>query len=266
MTASATAVYAYCVVRSVRRPAGARTPRGVPGATRPDAAAVARGLWIVTADVPVDVYGPAALEPRLSDLSWVSEVAVGHEAVVEHFARARGATVLPMKLFTMFSSFDKAAAGMRERRSAIESALRRVAGCEEWGIRISRASATARRRTRQPPSAARAAAGPVTGAAFLAARRDARETDRAAHAAQMEAAGQAFDALARLSRDSRLREGRAEPGSNPPLLEGAFLVTAKSRSRFKTAVRRQAAVCAAAGAHVTLTGPWPAYNFVGDPA
>jgi hypothetical protein len=46
------------------------------------------------------------------------------------------------------------------------------------------------------------------------------------------------------------------------VLEAAFLVTAGARARFKAEARKQAAACAAAGAELTLSGPWPAYNFV----
>jgi hypothetical protein len=49
---------------------------------------------------------------------------------------------------------------------------------------------------------------------------------------------------------------------NPPILEAAFLVPASARARFKLEARRQAGACAAAGADMTLTGPWPAYSFV----
>src|SRR4030095_1132244 len=50
---------------------------------------------------------PRALAARLRELAWVAEVAVPHETVVEHFSRARGAVVIPAKLFTMFSSLEK---------------------------------------------------------------------------------------------------------------------------------------------------------------
>jgi hypothetical protein len=39
-------------------------------------------------------------------------------------------------------------------------------------------------------------------------------------------------------------------------------VAAANRDRFTRAARREAVACAKAGAQMTLTGPWPAYNFV----
>ena len=252
-----TAVYLYCVVRAARRPTLARVPAGLPGATRPEARQVTSSLWLITAGVPLDVYGPAALEPRLRDLGWVSETALAHEAVVEHFSKSRNAVVIPTRLFTMFSSIEKAVANVEAGKAGIERGMRHIAGSEEWGVRI----------TRQAPTRAATAAGPAprptTGAAFLAARKDARDASANVRAATLAAAEDTFTRLGRHARDAQRRPRREEPGSNPPILEAAFLVTSAARARFKAEAKRQAAVCAAVGADLTLTGPWPAYNFIG---
>jgi hypothetical protein len=256
--ANQSAVYLYCVVKSARRPAVARVPDGVSGATPPAAHAAARGLWLIAADVPLSEYGPGKLEPRLQNLDWVATTAVAHEAVVEHFARIKNAAVIPAKLFTLFSSFDKAVADVAARRGAIERVMKRIAGCEEWGIRVTRRL--------DVPAPEETKAANVSGAAFLAARKAARDRTANARSAALAAAQTAFEALADRSRDARARPRRPEPGTNPPILEAAFLVAASSRARFKSEARRQAAACASAGADLTLTGPWPAYNFVGAPS
>lgn len=257
MAKSATAVYLYCVVRAARKPALARVPRGLPDATRPEAHRLSSALWLITAEVPLDLYDPSHLEPRLRDLGWVSDIALAHEAVVEYFARAKGSVVVPMKLFTMFSSMDKAAADVAAGRTAIERAMRRIAGCEEWGVRIAR----------RPGAAVSAgAARPATGAAFLAAKKAARDAAANVRAASLAAADTAFGRLSRLAKAAHQRPRREEPGSNPPILEAAFLVTARARARFKAEAKRQAALCSRAGAGLTLTGPWPAYNFIDSEA
>ena len=254
------AVYLYCVVRAARKPSTASVPPGLQGGTTPEAAALGAGLWLVTSDVPLDVYGPGRLEPKLQDLDWVAEVAVAHEGVIEHFARMKTATVVPMKLFTMFSSRERAIADLSRRRAQLAAVIRRVAGCEEWGIRVTRSSV--------PPvvarggRTARAGGDPATGAAFLAARRDARDAAKAARGEAAAAAQSAFGRLTHVARDSHVREPGPQGGSNPPILEAAFLVPAKARARFKAEAKRQAAACAAAGADMTLTGPWPPYSFV----
>jgi hypothetical protein len=72
--------------------------------------------------------------------------------------------------------------------------------------------------------------------------------------------------LRRLARDARVRETRREAGSNPPILDAAFLVPASSRRRFTAEARIQSAALARAGADLVLTGPWPAYTFVASGA
>lgn len=261
MMSATSAVYLYCLVRAARQPSVARVPSGLDGATRPEPVKAAARLWLIAADVPLDIYGPSRLEPRLRDLEWVSQAAVAHERVVEHFARMRGTTVLPMKLFTMFSSADKAVSDVRARRVSLERAMRHIAGCEEWGIRVTRSvtesMSRASRRTSKSTGGFHKG-----GTAFLVARKDARDAARAARVEAITAADRAYARLRRFARDARRRERRPEPGLNPPLLEAAFLVTTAARPRFKAEARRQAVACASAGAGITLSGPWPAYNFV----
>lgn len=252
MTRANTALYVYCIVRSAKRPPLARVPAGLPGAARPAIYALARSLWLAVADVPLDLYGPSRLEPRLRDLDWVARAAVAHESVVEHFSKRRGAAVIPMKLFTLFSSLDRAVADVSARRAAIDRTMGRIAGAEEWGVRI----------FRQPQAPSDAMRRPISGADFLRARRDARDVAASLRTAAADAADRAFDRLRRAAREARVRDARKEPGANPPMLDAAFLVAVSGRARFRAEAKRQAAALAAAGAELSLTGPWPAYNFV----
>ena len=72
----------------------------------------------------------------------------------------------------------------------------------------------------------------------------------------------AYELWPPLARDVRRRSDIPDGASTPPLLEAAFLVPASSALAFKAAAKRLAARGAAAGTELTLTGPWPAYNFV----
>lgn len=249
------AIYLYCLVKSARRPATSRVPPGLPGASRPEAMDASNGLWLIVAEAPLDTYGSGALEKHLADMDWVGRIALAHEEVVEAFARRAGATVIPMKLFTMFSSRERALADLAGRRREIDAVMRRIAGAEEWGVRVMRGGAVA---VATAPTAPRAR----SGSAFLAAKKQARDAAREAGRAAAEAADAAYRRLARLSRAARRRELEPGAGGRPPLLDAAFLVAAARRASFTRAARREAAACAEAGATMTLSGPWPAYNFV----
>src|SRR5262245_32742452 len=111
-----TAVYLYAVVNASTRLRAGRAPKGPPGSTPPTAVQVSASLWLVVSQVPLDLYGPEPLQAALRDMQWVADAALAHEAVVEHFSRTKGSTAIPMKLFTMFSTLDRALGEMRSRR------------------------------------------------------------------------------------------------------------------------------------------------------
>jgi hypothetical protein len=237
-----------------------RMPSGVPAATPPEPVHVANSLWAIAADVPLDQYGPESLPDRLRDMTWVADIAVAHEAVVERVASAKGAAVVPMKIFTMFSSRDRALADLKARRKEIASIVRRIRGCAEWGVRV----------TRRLPRAGRSAspnrrAAPASGTAFLVAKKRARDEAQESAIKAADAAESAFLNLSKLARASH-RRNAPEGATTPPLVDAAFLVPTSAQAGFRAAVRRHASLCRKAGADVTLTGPWPAYNFVQEEA
>jgi hypothetical protein len=244
------ATYLYCIVHASKAPSTTRSPQGLPDATRPSASALAPSFWLVTAAVPLDVYGPEALESSLRRVQWVTDVALEHESVVEHFARQQQATVIPMKLFTMFSSEALALAETRSQLRYLKGVVRRIAGCEEWGVRITRRRATARPARRSKVA---------SGTEFLNAKKAARDEALHEAGASTEAAELAYTTLSRIARDSHRRDA-PEGATTPPLLDAAFLVPADRRRRFKAAVKKLSE--SSAETIVTLTGPWPSYNFI----
>lgn len=249
-----TATYLYCIVHRDASPVTTKAPHGLPGATQPAVAAVANSYWLVAAAVPLRSYGPGQLEASLKDVDWVTGVAVAHESVVEFFARQAGATVIPMKLFTMFSSEKRAVSETRSRLRDIDDVVSRIAGCEEWGVRITyQGSPSSRRSGRQGRSS--------SGTAFLKAKKAARDAAQRSMGTAAEHAEQAYTTLAAIARDARRRRENPAGATSPPLLDAAFLVPADGRSRFKAAVKKLAAASADA-TQFTLTGPWPSYNFI----
>lgn len=205
---------------------------------------------MVAAHVPLAGYSEAHIARGLRDLDWVSDRALAHEAVVEHFMRARA--VVPMKLFTIFTSDTRALAHVQRRR--IDRIVARVGGCAEWGVRVTldRMPATAR------PSRAR------SGRAFLETRRRERTADRVLLGGGARDASRAFQRLRRRARAARRRPAmRGAPGAARLLLDAAFLVPAREGAAFRTAVAALAREMAPRGYGVTLTGPWPPYNFIG---
>lgn len=249
-----TGTYLYCIVHSSAAPVTTKAPHGLPGATAPVVAAVANSYWLVTAGVSLRSYGPGPLEASLRDVQWVTDVAVAHESVVEFFARQAGATVIPMKLFTMFSSEKRAVSETRSRLRDIDDVVGRIAGCEEWGVRITyQATASPCPPERQTKS---------SGTAFLKAKKAARDAAQGSLGKATERAESVYTTLAAIAREARRRQDTPVGATSPPLLDAAFLVPSGSRSRFKATVKKLAVAASADGTQMTLTGPWPSYNFI----
>src|SRR5689334_21577818 len=98
------------------------------------ALAVEKGLWLMVSTVPTSEYGEAALARSLQNLDWVGRQALAHEAVVERFLSAQA--VLPMQLFTMFTSDERAVEHITRSRARILKILKRVERQVEWGVRL----------------------------------------------------------------------------------------------------------------------------------
>jgi hypothetical protein len=252
------ATYAYCVVESAEAPDLRRAPEGLPGCGPVRALDAGGGLWILAADAPLFAYGEAAVDRGLKDLEWVSLRAVAHQRVVEH-AMGLGA-VLPMKLLTLFHGDDRARAHVAGRRRALRRLVGRVRGRREWGVRMSLDPRAAGRTVRT--GAAAAGRGASRGTAYLL--RKTRERTLAVNLLRdaRQAATEAFEALAAPAADAR----RRPPAAEGLVLDAAYLVADTDLKRFQQVARRLEARMRKQGLRLTVTGPWPAYNFVGESA
>jgi hypothetical protein len=249
------ATYLYCLVHRPTAPSLAKAPAGLPGMGAPRAVALGPSLWLVVADAPLDRYAGPAIDRRLHDLDWVSACALAHEAVVEHAATL--GTAVPMKLFTLFTTEARALGHIRRRRRALAGVIRRIAGRQEWGVRIRTGAAPARPgRHAHVPRA-------VSGTQFLM--RKQREADARRRRATPAAppVRQALGALGRISDGARRRAIPPEASRVSGLVADAvFLVATRESPRFLEAVDRTTRSLAGQGFDLTLTGPWPPYHFI----
>jgi hypothetical protein len=255
--ATDTVTYVYCVVAAKRRPVIASALKGLPGTGRVRLLDVDAGLFAAVADAPRDRYSAAAIRRGLSDLEWVSRAAVGHERVVESFIGE--AAVLPMKLFTIFTSEARTIEHVRSQGGRIQTLVKRVANHQEWGVRVTldRSRAVAKASTVQDREA--------SGAAYLVRKKKRRDAaiELVAHARETVAA--LYDRLAARSRLAKRRPaGELSAQGGPMLLDAAFLVPRARAASFRALVTRDARALARGGYSLTISGPWPPYTFVED--
>jgi hypothetical protein len=214
--------------------------------------------WLAIADVPLDQYGGAAIDAQLSNLDWVARAAVAHEAVVESFGSAPA--VLPMKLFTMYASDERALDDLARKHERIATLIDRVANHREWGVRVQldRVPATS---SRTQTSRGRPA---ISGTSYLTQKKAQKQArlELALHASEVVA--DLYEALSACATDARRRGARDLTPEGSLLLDAAFLIPERRTTRFQRAVERHARVLARNGYQLRLTGPWPAYSFMQD--
>ena len=258
--------YVYCLVAGDREPSLGRAPRGVPGVgavrllpvklTAKDRR-MSGGQWLVVGSAPFDRFGEEPLNKKMSDLEWVSKAAMAHETVVESFVGMT--SVLPMKLFTIFDTDERARQNVEQDGRRIERLLTRLAKRDEWGVRVLLDRARAASRSAPRSSKIR------SGAEYLAAKkaRQDQAAELATHAQETittlyRALGDAADAATRRAAGDWSVEGHSL------LLDAAFLVRRARARAFRSLVARHARQLDPKGYIVDLTGPWPPYSFLQD--
>jgi hypothetical protein len=244
-----TGCYLYAVVRS-----SAAAPEGTGLRAAPLLTVEDRGLSAVVSAVDLDEFGEDGLRRHMEDITWLEEVARGHDDVVRRLAD-HGA-VAPLRLATICLDEDGVRSRLGEWHDELDAALRRVEGRAEWSVKLYVDRPDAAPGAREPVSRE-----PGAGAAYL--RRKQTESRR-----RQEAGQQATDAAERLhavaadhavaSRRLQPQDPRLTGEAGTMLLNGAYLVPADDDSFV-------AAVDGFATQHpdlrVVVQGPWPPYSF-----
>ena len=227
------------------------------GAVRPLSAA---GLTALVGSVAESEFGEAALRQNLEDLDWLERTARAHHEVIETVAKER--PVVPMRLATVYSSDETAARMLLERAADLRQALTRLAGRSEWGVKAYLAIPDDGADGPQP-EVGEPSTGP--GAAYLRRRRDQLAAHRDARQDAVASAQAVHVDLDRLSASARLyppQSAEIAGHCGSMVLNAAYLVADDRAEEFGAAVTGLAARHGTL--QLTLTGPWPAYSFVGQ--
>ncbi len=225
------------------------------------------GLTAIVGSVPLAEFAEEALRRKLDDMASLEAIVRAHHGVVD--ALARLSVVLPARLGTLYRDDEAVSAMLAQRAPALSTALRRVTGRAELGVK-------AYARPRDPGAAENAAGNAegnpaggedTPGMAYLRRRR-AQLT--AAEEAQRKALADADCVHAALSRAAvaarrhRPQDPRLAGKRERMVLNGAYLVDRRDLTRFADTV-----------GHLTgryrdleleLTGPWPPYSFTVEEA
>jgi hypothetical protein len=236
-------------VHSAKAPSLRGVPDSVPGAGVPRLLLIHGDIWAVVADAPLERFTGDALQQEMQDVEAISRHAVAHASVVEFLFRR--APVIPLKLFTLFSSDEKVRAHVRSRLAALKRMFAAVRGLEEWGVRIVAGDVEAE-----------SARTLDSGRDYLQLKKRLHEQTVAPPRATIRAVHGALRSLGRIASKTR-KQTFPPPGRGRPFVGGAsFLVTTKRRAAWEKQVARLEAALAEQGHRLDVSGPWPPYHFV----
>lgn len=95
---------------------------------------VHEGLAAMVEAVSPSEFSPEVLEQRLGSVEWVAGIARRHEAMLETIMQS--APVIPARLCTLFSHVNAVEQLLAERAVKLSATLDRIAGAEEWSVKM----------------------------------------------------------------------------------------------------------------------------------
>jgi hypothetical protein len=254
--AVATGLYVYGVTAPGELPADEQA--GIDGAHPVELVHVG-DLAAIVSRVDLEEFGEEALAERVSDLPWLAEKAVAHEAVVERVA-GEARPVLPFRFGTIYLDDEQLETRLRSEAEALHAALRRVEGKVELAVHGVLDRAHALRAAEAEHAAAPSTAG--AGTAYLQRRKLERDLEDELDERGARLGASVHEELAAAAAEAVLNRPRApEEDGELPVLNGAYLVARSEVDSFAERVRRLDE--REDGLRLELSGPWPPYNFVG---
>lgn len=225
----------------------------------------ADGVAAVVGDVSSEIYAAEKLDARLADLAWVGERGVAHEIVLTWFAD-RG-PVIPLSLFSLHRDEQRVRERLGQHAPRLRELLTRLAGRQEWGVKVRRIDATLAAHLELLSPRLRALAQEMESAPpgrrfLLAKKRDAMRGEEL-RAVSADTARRVFEELeASAERSTRLAVvANAAEAERPLVLHGAFLVPQAEFATFQQRLSEAAHRYGSLGFEFEFTGPWPAYHF-----
>jgi len=254
------AVYVYGVAWAGEGADGAAGEEGVAGGNPPHRLEH-MDLAAITSIVPLAEFGEEGLHENLNDVVWLEQVARRHEAVLA--AARREATVVPLRLCTIYRDEDHVREMLEREHPVFASALERLRGKTEWGVKV----------IAEPGAFERAVAGHDAdeagrvspGLAYIEGKqRKAKAREDAERIADewAESVHARASALAREALLNPVQSREASGYEGEMLLNGVYLVDDDNADEFSRLVDELEEEYRSHGVSVELTGPWPPYNFV----
>jgi hypothetical protein len=241
-----------------------RAPEGVDDT--PLDACIEGGLAAVASRLD-EHYSPDEIERGTENVEWLAPRAVAHDRVLTWMSDH--GPVVPLPIFSLFSSEDAVRRMLRERRQEIASTLSHVAQGREYALRVYRIdgelAAIAAEWSPRLAQLEEAASAASPGQRYLLERKLDTERKNELHGIGARVARDVTEALRPHAIDTTearvvQRSGRAAEGIL--ILDVAFLVAPGKLEEFQRELTGIVTRHGSRGFRFDFTGPWPPYHFV----
>ena len=186
------------------------------------------------------------LVKNMENLDWLAAVSVRHQRVVSAISEKRA--LLPARFGTVFLSESSLKQHIAERKTSLQSDLKRIQQADEWGVKV----------FGEPPRKLVATQTPRSGREYLSAKAAVLQS-RSSNVADGEIAS-FVEALKQLAQD--LSPGGAiSSGQRGLLWHGSILLHRTDRKKLERLLARFSREWENQR-RIECTGPWPPYSFV----
>ena len=219
------------------------------------------GVHGIYTRVPSDEFSQESIDRRSADLEWLGSIGYRHQAVVSHLMKETA--IIPLRAFTLFRSEESLAGYLDENGASLANLLERLAGKQEWTLRIeldpklwNDALVNRVASMRDLQNQIRTA---TAGKAFLLRKKLDEERKRASRVAEEGLVAEIEQEVSSKLACETIVENRQER-------EGAFPQVNVLINRDEEAVLQELHAHFAdryshEGVTVAITGPWPPYTF-----
>jgi hypothetical protein len=256
----AVGTYVYAITH---RPAPERL-RGLRGVTGEPVRSIEQGgLSAIVGSVDPRRFGTEPPRSGVEDVRALEGMLRAHHQVVQVLAGC--ATVLPLRLGTVYRGDERVRALLDDRRAEFEATLSRIAGRTEWGVKLFVDPALFG--ADQAGEAPEIAPSAGSGTRYLLRRRaeeQSRQRYRDRAAALADQVHTALDAVAVASRRHAPQDARLSGHRGWMSLNGAYLVDRGRDGELVAVMRRFHDP--ERGMRLELTGPWAPYSFAEERA
>lgn len=189
------------------------------------------------------------LSRNMENLEWLANASVRHQRVVGAIHELQ--PILPARFGTVFRHYESLAEDVAGRKAALKTGFRRIAGADEWGVRVFAAA--------RPVMTAGSSR---TGKEYLQ-RKSALLQAKPSRTLEPEVK-QMAGALLKIATDSA-EAGKVSSGQPGLRWQRSLLLPRARRAQFDSLLARFADKWQERF-RLECTGPWPPYSFVADEA